>query len=152
MRKVLLTVVVITLILVPVSAKNSFAVGVNLGTNMGAGVQYQMKDFDLVGNVGYGLLHGVLSVDAAASYTVTNFTINKVRIDVTGGVGGYLGVPFTTDGDLAVSVIVPVGLKYSMPNKDVPLDFYLRVSPGLQVLPELDFVWGANLAVLWRFN
>ncbi len=94
MRKVLLTVVVITLILVPVSAKNSFAVGVNLGTNMGAGVQYQMKDFDLVGNVGYGLLHGVLSVDAAASYTVTNFTINKVRIDVTGGVGGYLGVPF----------------------------------------------------------
>ncbi len=60
--------------------------------------------------------------------------------------------PLTTDGDLAVSVIVPVGLKYSMPNKDVPLDFYLRVSPGFQVLPELDFVWGANLAVLWRFN
>ncbi len=152
MRKIVLTVVVITLILVPVSAKNSFSAGLNLGTNMGVGLQYQMKDFDLVGNVGYGLLHGALSVDAAASYKATDFTINKVRIDVTAGIGANIGVPLATDGELAVSAIVPIGLKYSMPNKDVPLDFFLRVSPGVQILPKLDFVWGANLAVLWRFN
>lgn len=152
MRKVFLTLVIITLILVPVTANNSFALGLNLGTNMGLGVQYQMKDFDLVGNVGYGLLKGFLSVDAAASYKVTDFTVGKARIDVTAGAGGLVGVPLTKDGGLAVAAIVPVGLKYSMPNKDVPLDFYLRVSPGVQILPEIDFYWGANLAVLWRFN
>lgn len=152
MKKASLIVVIITLILIPVTAKNSVALGLNLGTNMGLGVQYQMKGVDLVGNVGYGLLHGVISVDAAASYTVTDFTIGKARIDVTAGAGGYVGVPLTKDGDVSVSALVPVGLKYSMPNQDVPLDFYLRVSPGIQILPKVDFAWGANVAVLWRFR
>ncbi|HPZ15677.1 MAG TPA: hypothetical protein PLX25_03340 [Sphaerochaeta sp.] len=152
MRKVVLTLAIITLILVPVAATNSFALGLNLGTNTGLGVQYQMNDFDVVGNVGYGLLNGFISVDAAASYKVADFSINKARFDVTAGVGGYVGIPLDSDSKLSLAVIVPVGLKYSLANKDWPLDFYLRFSPGVQVLDEVKFFWGANVAALWRFN
>jgi hypothetical protein len=153
MRKVVLTLAIITLILVPVAATNSFALGLNLGTNTGLGVQYQMKDFDVVGNVGYGFLNnGYISIDAAASYKVAEFNINKARFDVTAGVGGLLGILLDSEEKLSVAVIAPVGLKYSLANKDWPLDFYFRVFPGIRILPEVGFAWGANIAALWRFN
>ena len=153
MRKVVLTLAIITLILVPVAATNSFALGLNLGTNTGLGVQYQMNDFDVVGNVGYGFLNnGYISVDAAASYKVADFSINKAHFDVTAGIGGLLGISLDSEEKLSVAVILPVGLKYSLANKDWPLDFYFRVFPGLKVFKGVDFVWGANVAALWRFN
>ncbi len=154
MKKVLFTLLAVMLVLAPVSAKNDVAVGVNLGTNMGVGFQYQMKDFDLVGNVGYSLLdlqNPHLSVDAAASYKVYEFAINKAKFDVTVGLGGSANIPFTQGGGFGVAALVPVGLRYSLDAKNVPLDFILRVSPGVQILPKVGFGWGANLAVLWRF-
>jgi|SRR5690554_6345267 hypothetical protein len=153
MRKVLLTLVVITLILVPVSAKNALAVGVNLGTNAGVAVQYQLSDFDVVANVGYNFLNqGYLSADVTASYKVTDFNIGEALIDVTAGFGALMGIPVTSGAQFGVAAMVPVGLRYSLDSKEVPLDFYLRVAPGVQILPKLDFAWGANFAVLWRFN
>jgi hypothetical protein len=153
MRKVFLALVLLALIVVPVTAKSTFAAGVNLGTNMGAGLQFQVDDFDIVANVGYNLLSsGYLSVDAAASYTATSFDVGSARIDVTAGLGAAAGFAFTTGTKPSVAAIAPIGLKYSLDNNDVPLDFYLRVSPGLQILPKIGFAWGANLAVLWRFN
>ncbi len=152
MKKVVFAILAVMLVLVPVSAQSNFALGLNLGTNMGVGFQFQMKDFDLVGNVGYSLVDAKhLSVDAAASYKVADFAISKAQFDVTAGIGGYVNIPFSDQASLGAAVLVPVGVKYSLANKNVPLDFILRLSPGLRILPDLGFGFGGNLAILWRF-
>ncbi|MCK9548163.1 MAG: hypothetical protein RBS49_00700 [Sphaerochaeta sp.] len=152
MRKTVLVLLVMTLVLVPVSAKNSFAAGVNLGSNAGLGFQYRLSDFDLVGNIGYGFFDGYLSVDAAASYKVTDFKIEQAAFDVTVGGGAYVGIPVSGAKSLGLAVIVPVGLKYSLDNPDLPLDFYLRLAPGYWIKPTPYFYMGGYIGALWRFN
>jgi hypothetical protein len=62
MKKVLLALILVALVLVPATAatdgvaKSDLAVGLNLGTNTGVGVQYRMDKFDIVGNVGLRIL------------------------------------------------------------------------------------------------
>lgn len=152
MKKMLLALLMISFILVPVSAKNGFAAGVNLGTNAGLGLRYSMSDFDIVGNIGYGFLDGYLSVDAAASYTVASFQIEQAPFDVTVGGGAYVGIPLSSGTNLGLAVIVPVGLKYHMNNKDLPLDFYLRLAPGYWLKPSPYFYMGGYVGALWRFD
>ncbi len=152
MKKITLIVLVVSLVLVPVFAKNSLALGVNLGTNAGLGIQYRMSDFDLVGNVGYGFFDGYLSVDGAASYKVADFKIEQAVFDVTVGGGAYVGVPLSSSAKLGLALFVPVGVQYSLNNKDWPLDFYLRLAPGYWLRPTPYFYMGAYVGALWRFN
>lgn len=158
MKKVLLALILVTLVLVPATAategvsKSDFAVGLNLGTNTGVGVQYRMNDFDLIGNIGFDLFNGYLSVDAAANYKVAEFNIEEAQFDVTVGGGAYVGIPLESSKDLGLAVIVPVGIVYSMNNADFPLDFYLRIAPGIRILPDVGFHIGGYLGALWRFN
>ena len=64
MKKVLLALILVALVLVPAAAaterasKTDLAVGLNLGTNNGVGIQYRMNDFDIIANVGFGFLGG----------------------------------------------------------------------------------------------
>ncbi len=158
MKKVLLALILVALILVPVTAatggaaKSDLAVGLNLGTNTGVGVQYRMKDFDLVGNLGFGFLDGYLSFDAAANFKVTEFEIEKAAFDVTVGGGAYVGIPIKSGAKLGLAAIAPIGVMYSLDNKDVPLDFYLRIAPGLWFLPEVGLYFNGYIGALWRFN
>lgn len=159
MKKTFLALILIALILVPVMAaterasKTDLAVGLNLGTNNGVGVQYRMDKFDIIGNVGFGFLGGSsLSVDAAANYKVTEFNIEKAQFDVTVGGGAYLGILFGAADPIYLAAIAPVGVVYSMNNDEFPLDFYLRVAPGIKILPSIGFHFGGYLGALWRFN
>jgi len=159
MKKVLLALILVALVLVPAAAaterasKTDLAVGLNLGTNNGVGIQYRMNDFDIIANVGFGFLGGnSLSVDAAANYKITEFEIEKAQFDVTVGGGAYLGVLFGATDPIYLAAIAPVGVVYSMNNDEFPLDFYLRVAPGVKILPKIGFHFGGYLGALWRFN
>lgn len=157
MKKVLLAVLLLAMVLLPATAaerasKTDLAVGLNLGTNTGVGVQYRMNDFDVIGNVGFGFIGGSsLSVDAAANYKVAEFNIEKAQFDVTVGGGAALSIPFEEGKKLGLAAIVPVGIVYSMDNKDLPLDFYLRLAPGVSILPDVGFHMGGYIGALWRF-
>ncbi|MDD3423209.1 hypothetical protein, partial [Sphaerochaeta sp.] len=131
---------------------SKYAVGLNLGTNTGVGVQYRMNDFDIVGNLGFGFLDGYLSFDVAANYKVTEFEIEKAKFDVTVGGGAYVGIPIESGAKLGLAAIAPVGVMYSLDNNDVPLDFYLRIAPGLWLLPDVSFHFSGYVGALWRFN
>ncbi|MGE4468233.1 hypothetical protein [Sphaerochaeta sp.] len=156
MKKVLLAVLLLAMVLLPATAaegvsKTDLAVGLNLGTNTGVGVQYRMNDFDVIGNVGFGFLNGShLSVDAAANYKVAEFNIEKAQFDVTVGGGAAISIPFD-ESKMGLAAIVPVGLVYSMNNQDFPLDFYLRIAPGIAILPDVDAYFGGYVGALWRF-
>jgi hypothetical protein len=160
MKKVLLALILVALVLVPATAatdgaaKSDLAVGLNLGTNTGVGVQYRMDKFDIVGNVGFENFGGTLAVDAAANFAVYDFVIEKAKFDVTVGGGLALALPF--DGsNLSLEVIIPVGLFYSMNNDDFPLDFYLRVGPTVRIIKgDKSNLFGGYgvLGALWRFN
>nr|WP_319472584.1 hypothetical protein [uncultured Sphaerochaeta sp.] len=156
MKKVLLAVLLLAMVLLPATAaerasKTDLAVGLNLGTNTGVGVQYRMNDFDVIGNVGLGFIGGSsLSVDAAANYKVAEFNIEKAKFDVTVGGGAAIRVPFDKS-KMGLAAIVPVGIVYSMNNKDFPLDFYLRIAPGIAILPDVDPYFGGYIGALWRF-
>jgi len=157
MKKVLLAVLLLAMVLLPATAaerasKTDLAVGLNLGTNSGVGVQYRMNDFDVIGNVGFGFLGGNnLSVDAAANYKVTEFYIENAQFDVTVGGGAALSIPFEDDKELGLAAIVPVGIVYNLDSMDFPLDFYLRVAPGIRILPEVEAYLGGYIGALWRF-
>ncbi len=56
------------------------------------------------------------------------------------------------EGDSVWPRLHRVGVVYSMNDRDFPLDFYLRVAPGLQVIPAIDFYFSGYLGALWRFN
>lgn len=155
-KKAMLVLILIALVVLPATAaqrasKTDLAVGLNLGTNTGAGVQYRLNDLDIIGNVGLGFLGGsTLSVDAAANYKVYTFSIDKYDFDVTVGGGAALSVPF--DGsNVGLAAMVPVGIVYSLDDKDFPLDFYIRLAPGLKILPSVGFYFGGYLGALWRF-
>ena len=160
MKKVLLALILVALIVVPVTAatggaaKSDLAVGLNLGTNTGVGVQYRMNDFDIVGNVGLENFGGTLAADVAANYAVYDFNIEKAKFDVTVGVGLAMSLPFV-DGNISLGVIIPFGLFYSMDNNDFPLDFYLRVGPSIRLIKgdKANLIGGYGvLGALLRFN
>ncbi|NCC11268.1 MAG: hypothetical protein EOM31_12405, partial [Bacteroidia bacterium] len=155
-----LALILVALIVVPVTAatggaaKSDLAVGLNLGTNTGVGVQYRMNDFDIVGNVGLENFGGTLAADVAANYAVYDFNIEKAKFDVTVGVGLAMSLPFA-DGNISLGVIIPFGLFYSMDNNDFPLDFYLRVGPSIRLIKgdKANLIGGYGvLGALWRFN
>lgn len=154
MKKILLLVVLAVLVLVPVTAANDLAVGLNLGTTAGVGARYRMDDFDIVGNLSIGFIGGSnLAIDAAANYKVYDFEINNEPFDVTVGGGLALAIPLG-NGAFRMEVIVPVGLNYSLKNNDLPLDFYLRVGPSIRVIRDssVSLIGGYGvIGALWRF-
>ncbi|MEA5027541.1 MAG: hypothetical protein VB056_01570 [Sphaerochaeta associata] len=160
MKKVVLALILVALILVPATAategasRSDFAVGLNLGTNTGVGVQYRMNNFDIVGNAGLENFGGTLAADAAANFAVYEFNIEKAKFDVTVGAGLALALPFDGSG-VSLEAIFPVGLFYSMDNNDFPLDFYLRVGPTVRIIKgtKANLIGGYGvLGALWRFN
>lgn len=152
MKKVLLMLVLIALVVIPVSAANDLAVGLNLGTTAGVGARYRMDDFDIVGNLSIGFIGGSnLALDAAANYKVYDFEINNEPFDVTVGGGLAVAIPLGS-GEFRMEIIVPVGLNYSLKNDDLPLDFYLRVGPSIRVVKGSAGLIGGYgvIGALWR--
>jgi hypothetical protein len=167
MKKLVLVLVLVAMILVPVTsaametssaAKSTYAVGLNLGTNSGIGFQYKLnKDFDLIGNLGLDNFATTrLSFDAAVNVKVYQFSIEDADFDVTVGAGAYVGIPLQSGLGFDVSAIVPVGIVYSFDEDIAPIDLYIRLAPGLQIIKanviDLGFDFMGYIGGLWRFN
>lgn len=164
--RTILIVALLALILAPVTAapfKNAtsgsyskYALGLNVGTNTGLGFQYKVnRDFDITGNLGLNNFNtNSLSFDAAATYKIAEFNIDKAKFDVTLGLGGNVGIPLVSGGSFNVSALVPVGVTYHFTN--VPIDVYLRVAAGVKIIDSgalnIGFDYGAFLGGLWRFD
>jgi hypothetical protein len=160
-----IVLILLVLILVPVSsatlrtssaAYSKFALGLNLGTNTGLGFQFRAnRDFDVIGNVGlnnFGDDH--LSFDVAANYKIGEFNIDRAYFDVTMGFGAYVGIPLNDGHRVNLAALVPFGIVYHF--REVPLDMYIRIAPGLRIINEgevdLGLGFSGFIGVLWRFD
>ncbi len=139
------------------SKKDSFAIGLNAGTNTGVIVNYGLGKFDLEGIVGFGVLNGSgLDVEAAANYEIIDVA-KQCKFDgampFTVGLGADLAFRFSDPFSMYVGVLVPLKLTYIFPK--VPVSLFLRVAPGVtfQVVPELNagFVISGSIGATYNF-
>ena len=160
-KKVLLIALLVALILAPVTAASyrgsendgAIGVGLNLGTNTGVGLKFGFGDFDVLANIGldnFRFNPFSLGGDVAVSYEVYDFDFGRGHhMPLTVGVGTSMGFVFDDPFVFDLAVLVPVGISYQIP--DFPMQFYLRLAPGLAVLPELDFAFAGYIGALWMF-
>ncbi|MDD4763812.1 MAG: hypothetical protein PHR58_08150 [Sphaerochaetaceae bacterium] len=152
MKKVLLVMVLVMLVVLPLSAakydkSNGIGVGFSGGYPVsGVAVKYGMDDFRLVGTLGYNY-GSAFSIEAGAQYDVTEFEIAELPFYLNVGVTGALHVRFS--GGLGFSVNVPVGVSYFF--EDFPVEVFLKVAPGIGLLP-VRFDIGASLGALYYLD
>lgn len=150
MKRIIIIAILALVVVFPVAAAStSYALGLNIGTGAGLAGQFQMDKFKLNVNLGYGFVNKHVTADVWADYQVYEFNINKARFGVTAGAGANLGI---AEKVFRLAVIVPVGLVYRLENQNFPLDFYLRVQPGVTVLPDVGFHIDAYIGAVWRFK
>lgn len=161
-KKVLLIALLVALILAPVTAASyrgsendgAFGVGLNLGTNTGVGLKFGFGDFDVLANIGldkFSVDPFSLGGDVAVSYEVYDFDFGGGHhMPLTVGVGASMGFVFSDPFAFNLSVLVPVGISYQIP--DFPMQFYLRLAPGLAILPNIDFGFAGYIGALWMFD
>ncbi len=158
MKKKLLTVVaLIALVMVPTFAKSSdMSAGLALGTINGVGFKYNVdKDITVGGTLGFDIIEGTLNAEGFGLYKISEFQIEKENFDVNAGAGASLNVPLKTGGAFSVSVLGMGEVSYSLDNKDFPLDFLLRLEPGIGMTFansfDAKFVMQGSVQALWRF-
>ena len=164
-KKVLLIALLVALILAPVTAASyrgsendgAIGVGLNLGTNTGVGLKFGFGDFDVLANIGldnFRFNPFSLGGDVAVSYEVYDFDFGRGHhMPLTVGVGASMGFVFDDPFVFDLAVLVPVGISYQIP--DFPMQFYLRLAPGLRLLEQTKFNLGFGFAgyigALWMF-
>ena len=150
MKRILIIAVLALIVVFPVTAAStSWAAGLHIGTGASLAGQFQMDKFKLNVNLGYGFINKYVAADVFADYQVYEFNIDKARFGVTAGAGANLAL---VNKKFGLAAIVPVGVVYRLDNKDIPLDIYLRVQPGVLILPEVKFHIDAYLGAVWRFQ
>lgn len=138
--------------------KNSWGLGLNLGTNTGLGVRYGMGDFDLIANIGadiFRLDEFHLSGDVAVDYKV--YTIDGgneyIQFPITVGAGVNTSMKFKDNFEMDMSVVIPVGIEYTFVG--VPITIYLRLAPGMKLMKEnsvkVSPAFAGYVGALWNF-
>lgn len=164
-KKVLLIALLVALILAPVTAASyrgsekdgTVGVGLNLGTNTGIGLKFGLGDFDVLANIGIDNFHFdpfSLGGDVAVSYEVYDFDFGHGHhMPLTVGVGANMGFVFDNSFGFSLAVVVPVGVSYQIP--DFPMQFYLRLAPGVGLLDNSQFdpyfAFAGYIGALWMF-
>lgn len=152
MKKVFLVVALVLIIALPVSAAsymktNGIGVGLSGGWPVsGVAVKYGMDDFRLVGTLGYNY-NGGFALEAGAQYDLSEFDIDGIPFYVNVGVTGAMSAG---GSDFTLSVNVPFGVSYFF--EDFPVEAFLKVGPGVKILPNLGFDIGVALGGLWYFE
>ena len=167
-KKVLVLLVVAILAVAPAmaastrgsSSDGSFGIGLNLGTNTGIGMKFGMGKFDILANVGLanfniGANGFNMAGDVAVSYEVYDIQIKGPHhMPVTVGLGATMGFRLADQFGFDLSIVVPVGLEYQIP--DLPLSFYLRLAPGIRLFENsnfnINFGFAAYIGALWVFE
>lgn len=133
------------------SDKDSFGLGLNLGTNNGVIINYGLGKVDLEAIVGFGVINGSLDVEIAGNYCLIDFAKGNFAgsMPLTVGAEGYLSTDFDY---LGVGALVPVKLSYTFPK--VPMTLYLRVAPGVyfQLVDEFDAGFGIHGSIGATYN
>ena len=151
MKRILIIAVLALIVVFPVAAAStSWAAGLNIGTGVSLAGQFQMEKFKLNANLGYGFVNKYVAADVFADYQVYEFNIDRARFGVTAGAGANLTL--VNNKTFGLSAIVPVGLVYRIDSADFPLDIYLRVQPGVKILPDLGFPTDAYIGAVRRFQ
>ena len=148
MKKVLLVIALVLVIALPLTAAsysktNGVGVGLTGGWPVsGVAVKYAMDDFRAVGTVGYNF-NSSFAIEAGAQYDVYEFEIGELPFYMNVGVTGAMFI----GGDFGLSVNVPVGVSYFF--EELPIEAFLKVGPGVKILPDLAFDIGVALGGLW---
>lgn len=154
MKKMFLVIALVVVLVLPLSAANymktnGLGVGLNVGyPGVGAAVKYAMNDFRAVGTVGYGY-SGTVFLEAGAQYDVYEFAIGDIPFFLNVGVTGTVSAP-TDFKSFKVSANVPVGVSYFF--EKLPIEAFLKVGPGVAILPKLDFDINASLGALYYLD
>lgn len=164
-RKFIIVAIAMLAVLAPLAAagsegKGDFGIGLNLGTNTGLGLKFGMGSFDILANVGLanfniGSSGFNLGGDVAVSYEVVDFDFGGGHhMPLTVGLGAAMNFRFQEQFGFDLSIVVPVGIEYELPG--VPLEFYLRLAPGLRIMQntavDIGFGFAGYLGVLWMFH
>ena len=134
------------------SEKNSFSIGLNLGTNSGVVVNYGMGKFDIEGIVGFGLFNKSLDAEVAFNYAILDIA-KSCKFDgympLTVGGEAYLSTDFNFFG---VGGLVPVKIAYTFPK--FPMTLYFRVAPGVffDLTPNQDVKFGIHASLGATYN
>ena len=159
MKKALIVIALIVLALVPVMAKDGFALGIELGEPTGVTFGYKVDDkWDgyVTAAVGFGKV-SYLDAVCGAQFKVTDFKIGKAQFDVN--VGGQAGINllFGDANALAIAVRGTGSVSYDWTWKNVG-DFtaYLRLALGARIKvsgeASLDtFSWAGALGCVYHF-
>ncbi|AEC02321.1 BAPKO_0422 family outer member beta-barrel protein [Parasphaerochaeta coccoides] len=152
MKKIAVVALLVALAVVPVFAAEGLGLGISFGyPATGVSFSYAQKDFDVIGTVGWNFSdNGYLAAEAGVNYAWTSFNIDRAKFDVTAGLAGATWIPLNDNSQkLGLAVTVPVGIDYDF--RDIPLEIFFRVSPGVQIIPDTGFYIGGTLGVLYHF-
>lgn len=119
------------------SKKDSFGIGLNLGTNTGVIVNYGFGKFDLEAIVGFGFIGGNgLNAEVAGNFCLVDFAKGNFdgSMPLTIGAEGYLATNFDF---FRFGALVPVKVAYTFPK--FPMSLYIRVAPGIDFDCSNDF-------------
>jgi hypothetical protein len=164
MKKTILIIMIIAAIVLPLTAaaptlniqkaaKGQFGAGVNLGTNLGAAVKWDNKDWDLYANIGAGYIgsNGFhFQGEVGAEFPVYQFEIENQKFDVN--VGGLIPVGVGSYG-VDLGILATAGLSYDF--KDIPLTMYARTGLGVVLLfsdpVKVNFGGSGAIGAIWLF-
>ena len=149
MKKVLLVIALILVIALPLSAAKTSGIGVGVSGGWpvsGVAVKYAKDDFRAVGTLGYSF-NSAFALEAGAQYDVTEFDIDGIPFYVNVGVTGAMSLG---GGSFGLSVNVPVGVSYFF--EDYPVEVFLKIGPGVKILPSVGFDIGGALGGLWYLD
>ena len=139
MKKTLIVLALVVLAIVPVAAKGSFGVGLELGSPVGATFNYDFKgtkvDWEGYTTVGFGFIGGN-NIDAVfgAQVKVVDFQISKAKFDVKVGAQAGLLVTLGESTTFGMSARGTVALSYDWLWKNVGnFTAYLRLAPGVKL-------------------
>jgi len=76
-------------------------------------------------------------------------TFDTTTIPVYIGCGARATLPFSDDSDFTLGARIPVGIRWLF--KEVPVEAFLELSPGLKLVPKTAAALGFGLGARWYF-
>ena len=159
MKKALIVLALIVLAVVPVMAKEGFAIGLELGQPTGVTFDYKIDskwDGYVTAAFGFGSTSYIDAV-VGGQYKVTDFEIGKAQFDVNVGLQAGVNVLFGDTNAFAIAVRGTGSVSYDWTWKNVG-DFtaYLRLALGARFKVSGDaelkpFSWAGALGLVYHF-
>ena len=126
--------------------------GLGVGIVVGSGAELSIKDGVILENalqfdMGWDLTSSNFGIVAA--YLIHNFKIieaSDMKIPLYFGIKGWANV----GSDLLAGIQVPLGIDWIF--KTAPIDIFLQIEPGIEVIPHTIFAGNAGLGVRYWFR